>query len=140
ETRMALLCALAGGAVAAAPVSPELIPAETWQAYWWMALPAAFWGVAIAVFTQHARASYRNNRVVPLCGLAVFNLGTAVTWHAGRNTLAENLSGVGFLVFALGPWQGNFIRRCAGLGTLAYGIYLSHLLFIKICEAVVAKF
>lgn len=140
ETRIALLSAIVGGAIAAAPIPSQWIAAETWTEYWWTALPAAFGGIAIAIFMQHARESFRNSGVVALCGFAVFAAATAWTWHVGRSTLAENLAGMGFLVFALGPWQGSTIQRFASLGTLAYGIYLSHLLFIKTCEAVAAKF
>jgi surface polysaccharide O-acyltransferase-like enzyme len=140
ETRMALLSAMAGGLLAVVPPPSQWIAAGTWAEYWWTALPAAFWGISIAVLVRHAGRSYQQSQLAPIAGLAIFAIATAWTWHVGRSLLAENLAGIGFLVFALAPWQGPAVRKVATLGTLAYGIYLSHLLIIKTCEAIAAKF
>lgn len=139
ETRMALLSAMAGGLLAVKPPPSQSIVAETWAEYWWTALPAAFWGISIAVLVRHAREVFQKSQLIPIGGLALFAIAIAWTWHVGRSTLTENLAGIGFLIFALAPWQGHLIRRFASLGALAYGIYLSHLLFIKSCEAVATK-
>jgi surface polysaccharide O-acyltransferase-like enzyme len=139
EIRLALLTAMAGGLLAVAPPPSQWIVAETWAEYWWTALPAAFWGISIAVFVRHTKEVYRKSQLIPIGGLAIFAAATAWTWHVGRSTLTENLAGMGFLVFALAPWQDKVVRRFASLGALAYGIYLSHLLFIKSCEAVATK-
>jgi len=139
ETRMALLSAMAGGLLAVVPPPSQWIAAGKWAEYWWTALPAAFWGISIAVFVRHAGKPYQQSQLAPIAGLAIFALATAYTWHVGRSLIAENVAGIGFLIFALAPWQGTAIRRLATLGVLAYGIYLSHLLFIKSCEAVATK-
>ena len=57
----------------------------------------------------------------------------------GRNTLIENLCGLTFLVAALQPCSTKWIAPLAQFGSLAYGIYLCHLLVIKTFEALAAK-
>ena len=79
-----------------------------------------------------------SRRVGIVCLLAAVAL-TLSLGTLGRNSRAENLSGIALLVFTLGDWTSPLLERIARLGPLAYGIYLSHLLFIKTLEAVQAK-
>ena len=79
-----------------------------------------------------------SRRVGSVCLLVAVAL-TVLLCAFGRNSWAENLSGSALLVFTLGDWTSPLLERIARLGPLAYGIYLSHLLFIKTLEAVQAK-
>lgn len=70
-------------------------------------------------------------------GIAVICIGW--TWRFGRNALAENLAGLSCVLVALAPWSTRLLSRIGQMGPKAYGIYLSHLLFIKSAEAVLNK-
>ena len=43
------------------------------------------------------------------------------------------------MLVALGPIPAAWVGRLSRLGPLSYGIYLSHLLFIKVLEAAATK-
>ena len=65
--------------------------------------------------------------------------GTACVWHFGDSRLCETLAGLGMLIVAMAPIEQGWGRRLAGLGTLAYGIYLSHVLWLKVIEVLAVK-
>jgi surface polysaccharide O-acyltransferase-like enzyme len=103
------------------------------------ALPSACWAVALAITYSHGGRMWLGSRRVGIaCLLAAVAL-TMLLCTLGRNSAVENLSGTALLVFTLGDWTSPTLQRIARLGPLAYGIYLSHLLFIKTLEAVQAK-
>jgi peptidoglycan/LPS O-acetylase OafA/YrhL len=103
------------------------------------ALPAALWGVALAIARGRGAANFLRRPAAGYCALTAAVLLTALVFYLGRNRLVENLAGVALLVFALADWRMPRFERLARLGSLAYGIYLSHLLFIKVLHAVEAK-
>ena len=135
EARLAVATAGIGTAIAVAPLPGALLALGPVAEYWWMALPAAFWGIAIAIMYRHGGCRWIEKTQATFAGAAVALLATGWTWQAGRSLFAENLAGIAFLIFALGSFEGPWVRRAAKFGPLAYGIYLSHLLFIKVCEA-----
>lgn len=102
------------------------------------ALPAACWAIALAIVARHRLMHYVEHISASLLGLALAGACTAWVWHAGQMRLAENLAGLGFMLVALGPIPGRWVKAVASLGPLAYGIYFSHLLFIKVFEAAAA--
>lgn len=139
ESRCALAAAALAALLATLPMPATLNRLGPCAEYWWMALPAALGGAAIGIAYRHGAARWMEQRVATLSGLAIAIAASAWTWHVGRSSPAENVAGLGFLLFALGKWDGIGVRKLAQLGPLAYGIYLSHLLFIKSCESVFAK-
>jgi peptidoglycan/LPS O-acetylase OafA/YrhL len=109
--------------------------------YWfavlsWQALPALFWGLAIAVFDA-PRGMARH--ICGVIGGIVLIVSTAVVLMHGRNLLLENLAGIGAMFVAILPWDSVVIRRLAVWGGGAYGIYLAHALFVEAFFAIVAK-
>ena len=136
EWRLCVIATMLGTALAIAPTPASLNAAGDWLGYWWSALPSVFWSLAFAIIFRYSQSDRSMKSSYALLGLAVTAAATAWTWHVGRSLFAENLAGLSFLIFALGPWQGAVVRTLASFGPLAYGIYLSHLLFIKTCEAV----
>jgi peptidoglycan/LPS O-acetylase OafA/YrhL len=104
-----------------------------------MALPSAFWAVTFSIAYRRGASQSVDRNGTTITSLVAAIIATAWTWHAGRNMIAENLAGLAFLIFALGGWDNAWVRRLAALGPLAYGIYLSHLLFVKTCESVTTK-
>jgi peptidoglycan/LPS O-acetylase OafA/YrhL len=103
------------------------------------ALPSACWGLALAIVHGRGGVQWLRRRRASIACLVVSLTLTLWLCELGRNRLVENLSGVALLAFALCDWTSPVLGRIARLGPLAYGIYLSHLLFIKTLEAVGAK-
>ena len=100
------------------------------------ALPSVCWGFALAV--AYPRLEH-DSLGGPRTGLMLFSLASVALCFTGRMTLVENLAGVGFMLFAC-TWRPDVrLAAVAAFGSLAYGVYCSHLAFIKIGEAIAAK-
>jgi peptidoglycan/LPS O-acetylase OafA/YrhL len=137
EIATAVVCCVAGLtlAVAGAPTIVQGGSAEL--AY--DALPAVAWGIALAVVYHRGGAAMLQTSASAVAGLLVAVSAMAVTCWLGRDTLAENISGVACVAVALAPWNGPRLAWLARLGPLAYGIYLSHMLLIKSAEALLNR-
>ena len=131
-------CLVLGWVIAWLPADRESLSVSFWQLAA-DALPAALWGIALAIAWQRGAADWLRRPGVGCVALAVTLLCMAVDAWLLRNRLAENLAGVAVLIFALADWRLPQLDRLARLGGLAYGIYLSHLLFIKTLQAALAK-
>jgi surface polysaccharide O-acyltransferase-like enzyme len=99
------------------------------------ALPAMFWAMT-------ASLAYGCKSEPPGGDLYRFRLDVllfvgSMIWLGafGRSTLIENLAGTSLLLVALRPVEPPVLRRMAQFPALAYGIYFSHMLPIKVCEA-----
>lgn len=103
------------------------------------ALPAACWAVALAILLRHPAMQYVERSAASVAALALAAVCTVWTWQAGSVRLAGTLAGLGFMIAALGPMPGAWMGRLTRLGPLAYGIYFSHLLWIKVFEAAAAR-
>jgi surface polysaccharide O-acyltransferase-like enzyme len=105
----------------------------------WDALPAACWGLALALVYPHGLKNIVARRETSW--LAVAGFVALVAWLAvhGRNELVENLAGTLFLIAALQPNSPAWVERAGRFGAVAFGIYLAHLLLIKTCEALATK-
>jgi len=102
------------------------------------ALPAVCWAVALGVLLRRPAGRCLEGPIAAIVGLALATGATAWMWRFGDAKLAATLGGLGFMLVALVPVRLPCIARLARLGPLAYGIYLSHMLFIKILEALAA--
>ncbi len=98
------VCLLLGWQIAWLPVDRSGSSSSFWQLAL-DALPAALWGVALAIAWQRGAADWLRRRTVSWAGLAFSVLLTAAVCYLLRNRLAENLAGVALLVFALGDWR-----------------------------------
>ncbi|MGD9128124.1 MAG: hypothetical protein PVH19_12170, partial [Planctomycetia bacterium] len=99
------------------------------------ATPPVLLGISLALL-YGLLGKLLERRATTVVGLLLF-VGTMITlYYGGRCRLLETLAGLGFMLMALAPLQAAWVARVAKLGGLAYGIYLSHLLFIKVAEAV----
>ena len=138
ELIVAEIFTLAGAILALSP-APAWLAYVTAGVFVWNALPAVFWGVALSVAFHRGTAPILQRPAAAIAGLVVAGLCTAWVWHFGRDNLAENLAGVACVVTALAPWNASWLRQVARFGPLAFGIYFSHLLFIKTAEAILTK-
>lgn len=105
----------------------------------WNALPVVCWGLALGLVFPRGLDQLATHRITTLLAGCAFT--ALMAWLAifGRNTLVENLAGILFLIAALQPKSPCWIYPVARFGSVAFGIYLAHLLLIKTCEAVAAK-
>jgi surface polysaccharide O-acyltransferase-like enzyme len=104
--------------------------------FMWQALPAALWGVSLGVAT---RFDGRENRKLLTASLVVFASAMAVLIAVGRNPLLENIAGVAWLLVAFTWAPGPWMSWVAPQGANAFGMYCSHLLFVKVLESIFAK-
>jgi peptidoglycan/LPS O-acetylase OafA/YrhL len=103
------------------------------------AVPSACWAVALALLYRGAVADYLKQPAALLAAALLLVGATAWVWQCHSSKLAPTLAGLGFMLLALGPSVGGWAARLSTFGPLAYGIYLSHLLFIKVFESLLAK-
>ena len=150
--KMTLPLKRAGGGVVTAlflgmAIVLSLVPLSTGASEYAMlifnATPAVLMGISLAIFYGLTASGKKDHllehRVVTVLGLLLFVGATATLFYTGHNRLLETLAGLGFMLMALAPLQAAWAARLAKLGGLAYGIYLSHLLLIKVVEAVASK-
>lgn len=128
-----------GVVLAALPLPIE----PTAEAYEYVSLifnatPAVLIGISLALF-YGLLGKLVERRGTTLVGLLLFIGMTITVYYVGRGRLFETFAGLGFMLMALAPLQAPWVARIAKLGGLAYGIYLSHLLLIKVAEAVAQK-
>lgn len=78
----------------------------------------------------------------PLARLGILSAACGVAWlHlAGRNPAVETLAGLALLIAALGPSTPSWLAGWRGVASLSFGVYLSHLLFIKTAQSVIDWF
>jgi surface polysaccharide O-acyltransferase-like enzyme len=105
----------------------------------WQTLPAVCWGWALAIVYPLGPDEIVKRPTVSVLSTLGFVGLTAWLGTFGRDTLIENLSGMLLLIAALQPMAPTSIGRWSKLGSLAYGIYLGHLLFIKVFESLAMK-
>ncbi len=110
------------------------------------ALPAFCWGLAGALWLGKGLGSLRAPAWLGWLGLLVAVAALAIGWRpippAAVSPLAlacENIAGVGVFVFALWLPAPAPPSPLAALGGLAFGVYLSHVLFIQACNIAAAR-
>lgn len=119
-----------------------------WFADWyllnrtWAASPAIAWGFALAIVYPLLPDALWQNRALSFFGVAIWVGCAALSVPFGsRFLLPENLAGLGFFILSLARWTDlqPLVVRLAGLGSLAYGVYLSHIMFVEGVQAIAAR-
>ncbi|MBC8108720.1 MAG: acyltransferase [Anaerolineae bacterium] len=109
----------------------------------WAATPAVLWGIALAaVYRRIPPHAWRSPALAVISAIVLIACVPLLRlrWHAH---LTENLAGFALLVLGLcasmGSCRSPLVRRLAVLAPLAYGIYLSHVMFLEGMQAVAAR-
>jgi hypothetical protein len=105
----------------------------------WAATPAVLWGIALAAIYRHIPRGVWRSSLVPAVGAVLVLACLPLMVIHWRSHLTENLAGMGVMLIALYDWRSSSIKRLALLGVLAYGVYLSHVMFIEGIQAVAAR-
>jgi surface polysaccharide O-acyltransferase-like enzyme len=138
--RFVCFLAFAVGFIPALITTPGWIAADTrFCDLAWNALPAVCWGLALALaIPSNSKRIFSN----PITTITAFCLFVAlVAWLAatGRSNLVENAAGVCLLIAALQPSAPSWVTTLGRFGSAAFGIYLAHLLVIKVCESAATR-
>jgi surface polysaccharide O-acyltransferase-like enzyme len=133
-----LVVAISPLSSAPVPASSGFMPAALYRQLVLDAFLAALWGIAIAVACRNVGMRVLEHRVMAIAGALLLVAGTVWVWNFGRDRLVETLAGLGCLMVAFSPRQvtSHFVRE---IGALAFGIYLAHVLWIKIFQTVATK-
>ncbi len=121
-------------------LAPAPTAALPWDGLWymWLALPAACWSFALSLLLLPT-SDFRGGAGLRWIALLAWVVATLTLQYDQRAPLAENLAGLSWLLLALTLPP---LRCAAAIGRgapLAYGIYLSHVLFLKVGESVVSR-
>ncbi|MFC1757766.1 acyltransferase family protein [Planctomycetota bacterium] len=120
-------------------VGSESWPVHDGFRYAWQTTPAVLWAFAIALVANRTSVAQLQQLAVPIAfGLAGMSLLLLVV-H-GRNVVLENVCGMSLFVWAY--WKvidRPTPRWITTFASLSFGIYLSHMLFIKVAEAMTQK-
>jgi len=139
---------LAAGMVLSVPaVAAAVTPSDFTCSLMFDALPAVFWAMTVGLLyggKQERLPTSCCRADGPLAVLYVLLFVGSMIWlgtlgASDRSMLRENLAGVSLLLVALHPADSPMLCRAAQFPSLAYGIYFSHMLPIKVFEALGAR-
>ncbi|MCA9151846.1 MAG: hypothetical protein KDA92_21230, partial [Planctomycetales bacterium] len=118
---------------------PTVPPAWEAVTYMWLALP----GLAISLIASFVWLRCpdltRHNHMTRLAAATVVVLSTWALWNQPRSGIWEGLAGNAFLYLAIDPITLRWSQVVARFAPLSYGVYLSHLLFLKVAESAAQK-
>ncbi|MBC7785213.1 MAG: acyltransferase [Burkholderiales bacterium] len=108
---------------------------EFWR-FAFRALPSAFWATAFALMFATKGSLPRTRPSVAIAGAGIFILALlAMHWLEPLRPL-RGLAGFGLVLVALLPAfstaRGGALEQFGSLGRYSYGVYLSHVVFVRI--------
>ncbi|HEX8912239.1 MAG TPA: acyltransferase family protein [Humisphaera sp.] len=99
------------------------------QAAW--SLPTVFAAVAVAMVYPR-RVTGRAAGAAAAAGAVAFVVACALAYKGVSSPAIQLAKGVAVSLVALAPWSPAPVRWLARLGTLSFGVYLCHLLFVTL--------
>lgn len=95
------------------------------------ALPALFWGICLAIGTTQIGTSWLEKPSVVAVMYLVFASLEGLLVYFDRHPLIENLAGFVLVLCCFASCQNKWVTWISAKAPLAYGIYLSHMLFLE---------
>lgn len=94
-------------------------------------LPALFWGITLSIVCSRLGKEWLSSSLTVAIAFAVF-LGLEIALVMGdRNQSIQNMAGFFLLLSCFAGNSFSWVSAVASVGSLAYGVYLSHILFIE---------
>ena len=134
EVAAAVALAL-GIALGLAPSPARSLPWEG-VGFMWLALPAACWSLGLSLLWVRAADDFPGPALRSLAVVTLIVATLLLLSRHEREPLAEGLAGLSWLLLAISPSWANRMGPLGRLAPLTYGIYLAHLLFIKVGESI----
>jgi surface polysaccharide O-acyltransferase-like enzyme len=107
--------------------------------YAWQTVPSTFWAVGFALVLNRTGRPGINRVLSPLAIMTAITASVVLVSN-GRNVLLENLAGSSLFIWSYSSQIKRIPKWIVALAPFSFGIYLSHMLFIKVAEAVTQKF
>jgi peptidoglycan/LPS O-acetylase OafA/YrhL len=140
-TIIGVVAVVAAAVVIALPVPTKLTgtlpPDQEFSLSFYQAVPAALLGLGLATVLGLSKVVTRWGYAVGVIGLIGVVLTTAGQWRLAEPTLLlSTLGGIAAWLVAGSPLSG--VATLAWLGRLSFGIYLSHVVFLRVIAQVAA--
>ncbi len=104
---------------------------EFWR-FAFRAIPTVCFGLSLALATCMNGRLPRTRNIAAIGGMVLFAAALLLQHKMGSVKALRAAAGIGILLIALWPVVVPLIERLGSLGRYSYGIYLSHVVFIRI--------
>ena len=132
----ATLILLALGGAACFAQEPAWIGRRSDDLYFWRfafrALPTVFWSIALALLTVFNGKLPRSTPMIAVGGALLFASALILEGLLTPLPVLRSMAGLGCLLVALLPFTSPLLARLGKLGPHSYGIYLSHIAFLRV--------
>jgi surface polysaccharide O-acyltransferase-like enzyme len=133
----AMTCLLVGAMFAFAPLpamQPE-VDTVNFARVAWYSLPAAFWGIGLALSDDLFESLKRHPHAVTFAAASVTVLFVGFAVSVGLTVWSKNIAGIAWLIAALCAPPAQWHRRLASLAPLGFGLYLTHPFILGVINA-----
>lgn len=104
-----------------------------WNAY--KAIPAALFAMAFALNVGLRPTRFKTSGLVAIAGISLCVACVFIQYRFGPFPLLRSASGFGLAMAAFSTFDHPLLRPIAWAGRLSFGVYLSHVVFIRIAMA-----
>ena len=104
---------------------------ETWR-YAFRATPTVCWSLALALATSTGGRIPRSAPMLAVGGAILMALALGLQHFYGSIKALRSLAGLGLVLIALMPLCSPLWERIGRLGRYSFGIYLSHVVFLRV--------
>ncbi len=104
---------------------------EFWQ-FAFRSLPTTFWALTLALVVAMDGKLPRTNLRLAVGGIVLWICAMLTMDFLDPNKFLRAMAGFGLVLFALWPVRVAILEKIGSLGKYSYGVYLSHVIFIRI--------
>lgn len=123
---------------------PAWIARRTDDLYFWRfafrALPTVFWSIALALLTVLKGKLPRTTPAMATGGALLLASALLFGSIITPVPVLRSLSGLGCLIVALMPFSSSLLAPIGKLGRHSYGIYLSHVVFLRVIVLITERY
>lgn len=105
----------------------------------WHRWSALYWGLGLAIAYFRWIKNSRYSSLLAWAGLGLLIFVVAHQWRYGVVPGLKVMGGVGACLVAFAPWHNQLISRVGQLAPYAFGIYMSHTLWITVGQLMMRR-